>query len=232
VFTTPIPTRATGSATGLRRAQAYEVIRSLIVKGELLQGTVITEAELVRRLGMSRTPVREALRQLQAEGYLWPAEGRGYAIPVLGEDDLRDLYTVRASLEGLAAEHAAARLTRMDLARLEDLYDTMQAAQSRRDDDELAQLNSQFHDAVAVASGNRYLQGMLGQIQDAFERFRLTALAQPGRREQAHLEHGELIAALRDRDPERARELASAHVLHALELRRALSEQHVPEDML
>ena len=208
-----------------RGAEAHAKIRQMILDGELAQGSVVSEAELVRRLGMSRTPVREALRGLEAENYLWAVPGRGYAITELSEHDLYDLYTVRAALEGLAAEHATARLTRLDIARLEDLYEGMDEALSRGDDDELARLNSQFHDAVAQASGNSYLQSMLSNIRDAFERFRMTALAQPGRRDEAHAEHGELIAALRARDLERARDLAVGHVHRALELRRGLIDR-------
>ncbi|MGH3746002.1 MAG: GntR family transcriptional regulator [Micromonosporaceae bacterium] len=208
-----------------RGAEAHARIREMILAGELAQGSVISEAELVRRLGMSRTPVREALRRLEAENYLWSVPGRGYAVTELSEHDLYDLYAVRAALEGLAAEHATERLTRIDIARLEDLYDAMAGAIGQGDDDELAKLNSQFHEAVAHASGNSYLQAMLSNIRDAFERFRMTALAQPGRRDEAHGEHGELIAALRARDPERARDIAVAHVNRALELRRGLRDR-------
>ncbi len=212
------------SAAGLRSSEAYDSIRTLILEGQLPQGSVVSEANLVRRLDMSRTPVREALRRLQAESYIWPVPGGGYAIPELNEEDLSNLYTVRAALEGLAAEHAAVRLTRTDVARLEELYDLMEEARGR--DEDLARLNGEFHNAIAQASGNSYLQAMLSQIRDAFERFRMTALGQPGRREEAHAEHGDMISALRARDAQGARDLATAHVHRALELRLRISDQH------
>lgn len=224
VYNTQPTIGRTSSTAGLRSSEAYDSIRELILEGQLPQGSVVSEADLVRRLGMSRTPVREALRRLQAESYIWPMPGRGYAIPELNEADLSNLYTVRAVLEGLAAEHAAARLTRTDLARLEELYDSMEDARGR--DDELARLNGEFHDAIAQASGNTYLQAMLSQIRDAFERFRMTALGQPGRREEAHAEHGQMISALRAGDAQRARDLATVHVHRALELRLRISDQH------
>lgn len=210
---------AKASPTGLRSAEAYNTLRKMILEDAFPPGSVLAEAELVRLLQMSRTPVREALGRLQAERYIWAIPGRGYAITELSIEDLHNVYTVRAALEGLAAELAATRATRADLGRLEDLYEAMEGARSRNSDDELAELNSRFHDAIAQASGNSYLQGMLSQIREVFERFRKTALALPGRREKAHLEHGELIAALRDRDQERARDLASIHARRALDAR-------------
>jgi DNA-binding GntR family transcriptional regulator len=198
---------------------AYEQIRRMILSGSIAQGSTIAEAELVRELGMSRTPVREALRRLEAENYVRSADRR-YVVIELSEQDLINVYRVRAALEGLAAEHAAALATRTDLARLEDLYEGMERARDRDDEAELTRLNSQFHAAVAQASGNTYLQGMLDNIHDVFERFRATAVAQPGRRDDAHSEHGQLIKALRDQDAPRARAIAEQHVHRALEFRR------------
>lgn len=204
-----------------RSDQAYQEIRALIFEGELAAGSSVTEAALVRRLGMSRTPIREALAKLAAEGHLVAASGRGFVVVEIGAEDLIDIYAVRARLEGLAAEEAAERLTRVDLARLEDLYDAMEKARAGGDDERLAKLNNEFHLVVAEASGNAYLQAMLADIHEVFDRFRTTALALPGRRDDAHAEHGELIAALRARDRRKARELGEAHVARALEARRS-----------
>jgi DNA-binding GntR family transcriptional regulator len=204
-----------------RGDQAYQAIRALIFEGELAAGSNVTEAELVRRLGMSRTPVREALARLAAEGHLVAASGRGFVVVEIGAADVIDIYSIRARLEGLAAEEAAERLTRVNLARLEDLYDAMEEARAIGDDDNLAKLNNQFHLVVAEASGNAYLQAMLADIHEVFDRFRTTALAVPGRRDDAHREHGELIAALRAQDRRKARELGEAHVVRALEARRS-----------
>jgi DNA-binding GntR family transcriptional regulator len=198
----------------------------MIVSGELAQGSVVSEAELVRRLGMSRTPVREALHRLETAGYVQSAPGVGYVVIELSERDMINVYMVRAVLEGLAAEHAATLASRTDLARLEDLYDEMAAARERHDDSELARLNSLFHRTIAEAGGNTYVLAMLDNIRDVFERFRATAVTELQRRDDSHAEHGELIEALKARDPERARDLAIRHVHRALEFRRAHAEHH------
>lgn len=199
--------------------EAYERIRQMVMAGVIPSRTLIREAQLARELGMSRTPVREALRRLQAEGFVSAIPQRGYVVREVERDDLVNVYQVRAVLEGLAARLAAARATRADLARLEDLYDAMEAARARGDDDALVQLNSQFHDTVATASGNQYLQSMLTNIREVFERYRPAALIRPGRRNEAHVEHRELLRALRDRQGDRAAHLAAEHVRRALEVR-------------
>lgn len=208
-----------------RGVEAYERIREMILAGEIAQGAVVSEADLVRSLGMSRTPVREALRRLEAENYVKAMPGRGYVVIELSEQDLVNVYRVRAALEGLAAEHAAALATRTQLAQLEDLYEGMERAIERDDEPQLTKLNSQFHAAIAEASGNTYLQAMLDNIHDVFERFRATAVATPTRRGDAHAEHGLLIRALRDGDQRRARELAEQHVRRALEFRKEHAER-------
>jgi len=194
----------------------------MIRTGEIASGRLVLEADLVRRLGMSRTPVREALRRLEAEGYLRPTSGRGYVVVELSHEDLFNVYRVRGALEGLAAEHAAARATSEDLVRLDGLYDRMSDAANRSDDEALTRLNSEFHSAIADVSGNTYLKSMLEDIHEVFERFRPNAVAQPVRRSDAHSEHGQLIRALRIGDQQLARALAEAHVRRALELRREL----------
>jgi DNA-binding GntR family transcriptional regulator len=199
--------------------QAYASIRSMIFEGRLPAGSHVTEAALVRQLDMSRTPIREALTRLATEGQLLASPGRGFIVVEISAADLIDIYGVRARLEGLATEEAAERCSRTDLARLEDLYEAMETARTAGEDERLAFLNGQFHAVVAQASGNAYLQAMLDDIREVFDRFRTTALALPGRRDDAHHEHGQLIEALRRRDRGAARELGEQHVERALAAR-------------
>jgi DNA-binding GntR family transcriptional regulator len=176
---------------------------------------------------MSRTPIREALARLATEGYIQPAAGRGYVIVKLTAQDLINVYLVRAELEGLAAAEAAKRIGRVDLARLEDLYDEMSVAAAEDRDKDLALLNSNFHATIAEISGNSYLKTMLDDIRNIFDRYRPTALTVPGRREYAHGDHGQMIEALRRQDSKAARKLAEDHVREALATRQsALPEEN------
>jgi DNA-binding GntR family transcriptional regulator len=188
----------------------------MIFDGRISADTMLVEARLVRELGMSRTPVREALHRLEAEGLLTALSRGGFTVVGMSDEDLRNLYMIRACLEGLAAATAATRLSRVDVARLEDLYDEMGVAVDAGQDEELARLNREFHRAVATASGNVHLREILDNVKGVFERFRATAVANPARRAQAHGEHGQLIEALKKRDPEQARLIAEGHVHRAL----------------
>jgi DNA-binding GntR family transcriptional regulator len=199
-----------------RSAEAYHQIRQMIFDGTVSPSDVLVEARLVRALDMSRTPIREALHRLEAEGLLVAAPSGGFQVVAVADSDLEHLYEVRASLEGLAAYTAAARMTRVNLAQLEDLYDEMGEAVADGRDDDLAGLNRDFHRAIAVASGNPHLVEILDNVKGVFERFRSKAVANDERRAQAHREHGELIEALRIRDGENARSLAEEHVHRAL----------------
>jgi DNA-binding GntR family transcriptional regulator len=198
---------------------AYQSIRQWLIDHEFTGGQVLSEADLGRRLGVSRTPVREALHRLEVEGWLVSAPGRGHAVVELDGKDVADVYSVRAVLEGLAAREAATRITRADLGKLKDLFAAMEDARAANDNAQLATLNSQFHQAIAAASTNQYLESMLLDIFDVFERFRPIALKQPGRRDHAAEEHKKLIAAFAQGDAERAASLAAEHVLHALQTR-------------
>lgn len=214
-----------GGETKTRVDEAYEKVKEMILDQEAAGGSTITEAKLTRELGMSRTPVREALARLATEGFLQPASGRGYVIVKLTAQDLINVYLVRAELEGLAAAEAAKRIRRVDLARLEDLYDEMTVARDEGRDKDLALLNSNFHSTIAEISGNTYLKAMLDDIRNIFDRYRPTALTVPGRRNDAHEEHGQMIEALRRQDGKGARKLAEDHVRRALTTRQsALNE--------
>lgn len=198
-----------------RASEAYHRIHSLILDGTISADSTLTEAELVRTLEMSRTPVREALHRLEAEGVLEALPRGGFAVVTMSAEDLSNLYQIRAVLEGLAAETAAARLTRVAIAQLEDLYDEMDIAVENRDDDTLVRLNREFHRTIASASGNRHLEKILDDIKGVFERFRLNAVADDTRRRAAHAEHRALIEALKTRDGTLARQLAEEHVHRA-----------------
>jgi DNA-binding GntR family transcriptional regulator len=199
-----------------RADEAYHRIRSLILDGSIPPNSTVIEAKLVRSLGMSRTPVREALHRMEAEGLLKALPRGGFTVVAMSDEDLANLYQIRAVLEGLAAGTAASKRSRVDIARLEDLYDEMDVAVRERDDDRLITLNREFHRSIARASGNQHLQEMLDDIKGVFERFRSHAVADDARRQQAHEEHGALIEAMKALDSKRARQLAEEHVQRAL----------------
>jgi DNA-binding GntR family transcriptional regulator len=140
------------------------------------------------------------------------------------------VYQVRAVLEALAARLAAQRATRADIGRLEDIFEALDDAVGRGDRERDLTLTGEFHDAIANASRNRYLQSMLSNIREIFERYRRTRSLAAVRVQEGHADHAELLAAIRARDAERAGELAARHIAGALAARLKASNQGEPGD--
>lgn len=199
--------------------EAYRRIRQMLMDGALPPNTVIPEMSLAKDLGISRTPVREGLRRLQAEGLMKKIPNRGFLVVELSRDELRDVYSVRAVLEGLASEQAAERAGRVDVARLEDLMEAMSGTLEEENYSKLSELNREFHAAVASASGNAFLRSMLESVDAISQRFRPAAVGSEKRRREAHVEHGELLERIRNGRSQEAKELAGQHAVEALSTR-------------
>lgn len=204
--------------------RVYLDLRRQIVAGEIPPRALVQEARIARTTGASRTPVREALRRLEAEGKITRSAAGAYSVPELSPQELLDLYELRGILEGHAARLAAERRGRVELARLADVVDAMEQAIARQDDDLLASLNGMFHDLIAATSGSRYLQTQIRSIREHFESYRVPALSVRGRRESAFEEHKELMMAIVAQDWAAAERLGLAHVREAFKVRVAGSE--------
>lgn len=204
---------------------AYARLRDAIGRGLIEPGTHLREYELARQLGISRTPVREALRRLAAEGLVRIVPGRGALVTDLDPVTLREIYSVRGVLEGMAAWLAAERMSAPTRGLLGGLVTELAEALAAGDDDRLREGNLRFHAAIAEASGNRYLVRLLYDMEMQLERFRILALRDPDRRARAHEEHVALYAAIRDGAGAEADRLARAHAEHALAWRLGLAER-------
>ncbi|MCQ4160109.1 GntR family transcriptional regulator [Roseomonas sp. GC11] len=189
--------------------QAYAVLRRAIITGEMPGGTEVSEPELAERLGMSKTPVREALARLAVEGLVGAYPRRGYRVTPVTVPAINDLFAVRAALEGAAASAAARRLTEEVAARLEALAhasSTPGGAQGVFD------ANHAFHMAVAEAACNPRLTALIRAHLEEGERY--FHLGRKGREVEVktNSEHFSILAALRGGDAEAARREMAAHV--------------------
>jgi DNA-binding GntR family transcriptional regulator len=192
---------------------AYEELRRLILTGEAEPGSRLGEAELAETLGLSRTPVREALQRLDAEGLVEVLPHRGARVVRWSTRDLEEIFELRALLEPYAAARAArVGLADDELAVLDGLCDAMEHAAAEDDLPGLAELNSRFHAAVLAASGNGRLPALLTSVVHAplvigtFRRYDDESL----RRSMNH--HRELVAALRAGDPDWAGSVMRSHI--------------------
>jgi DNA-binding GntR family transcriptional regulator len=196
-------------------------LRELIVSGVLDPGTRVSEAELAARLSVSRTPVREALAGLDADG-LVDAVGRGVRVRTLSGDELVAVYRVRAALEALAAETAAAsqaagQIATAALTDLDDLAEQTDAATRAGDLESAALLNRAFHRAVIVLAANPVALELLDRLWDRIIVTTRASLAAPARADGVDQEHRLLVACIRAGDAPGAGSAARDHVLATLE---------------
>jgi len=194
-----------------RGAMVYEMVREWIALGQLRPGERLSEEELARRTGVSRTPVREALKRLEAEGFVQVIPYRGVVVAEPSVDELADLCVVRDVLEALAARLAAQSATDMELAAFEELAQEFEEAVAREDIPAMVESNHRFHEAIWSASRNRVLAQQLRQLRDRIFSHQTTTFTLPDRRKAAVAEHRAILEALKDRDPDRAAEAARRH---------------------
>ena len=208
-------------------AQAYERIRSMIAEGRLPSSVVIREVDLVRLHGMTRSPVREALQRLHADGLIRQVWG-GYVALELDPAELTNIYQVRAVLVGLAAELAAQNRTRVDLAHLQDTLEAIDSACQRGADEEADNLVRAFYHALAAASGNEYLSATLGRVTDLF-RYKALAVTHPEWRDLIRGDHLLLVDAIKKGNVEKAGRIARELIAKSLSIRiQSLSCRQVP----
>jgi DNA-binding GntR family transcriptional regulator len=200
------------------RAALYEEVaarlRALIYRGALAPGAWLDERALARRFGISRTPLREALKVLRAEGLVRLTPRRGsFVAGELTAEDLDALFPVVALLEGRCAYEAASKATDEDLRRLEAIHARLERLAAARDVDAYFAENSAFHEAVAEVAANPWLARSLGELRRFLKLLRGRQLRVPGRLAASLAEHRRLVRALRRRDAPRAERVMRDHLL-------------------
>jgi len=198
-------------------------LRDRIFAGELLPGTFLDEARLAEQLQISRTPLREALKVLTAEGLVRHEPRRGCFVNQVTEQDLDEIFPVIALLEGRCAREAALNATDADLQQLEALHDKLNRhAKARRINDYYA-ANFAIHEAIILLANNRWLAQVIGDLRKIVKLARLQQLHAPGRLDQSLSEHMAVFAALKARDPEGAEAAMRTHLTRQREALRELA---------
>jgi DNA-binding GntR family transcriptional regulator len=195
------------------REQVLTELRRRIVDGEYREGERLTETRLADDFGVSRNPVREALRVVEAEGFVQILPRRGAVVTTLDETAVRDLFAVRAQLETLAAGLAAERATPAGIATLRGLIEQAAAATAAKDFDRVAELNSDFHRAVIDVSANRWLLSMSAAMYHHVHWVFRVGAAQ--RAPHSAEEHVRLVDAIEAGDAKAATTAARLHVAAA-----------------
>lgn len=199
----------------------YRALRDAIRDGRLKQGARVREDEIARALGVSRTPVREALFRLQTRGLLKLAPGRGLVVVEISRQELVELYAMRELLEGGAARMAAQHASPTEIETLRYLLQEFQKAGD--DAPRLADLNRQFHAAIYDAAHNHHLLSALNDLTDALALLQNTTFSVPGRPKPALKEHRAIVAAIADKQPDVAEREARQHIRAAHQARLSLT---------
>lgn len=196
------------------REEVFTMLRQAILTGKLQPGDRLVERELAEQLGVSRTPVREALRKLELENLVTHIPRKGVVVSEISRKDVIEIFDIRACLEGLAASLAAQKATRDELQGLRALLNEMEIAASNRDYEELNEIHDEFHRRLFDIADSPRLVQMINSLSDYISRFTKTGYSIPGRSSAAMQEHQDLLEALEARDSSRAEKIAGHHVMN------------------
>ncbi|MDB5857631.1 MAG: transcriptional regulator, GntR family-like protein [Ramlibacter sp.] len=198
-------------------------LRELIFAGELAPGAFLDEVRLAEQLKISRTPLREALKVLTAEGLVRHEPRRGCFVNEVTEQDLDEIFPVLALLEGRCAYEAARHASDADLVTLEDLHQQLARHARARRINEYYAANFTIHEAIITLASNRWLAGVIADLRKIVKLARLQQLHAPGRLDQSLSEHLAVFAALKARDAEGAEAAMRTHLTRQREALRELA---------
>lgn len=201
-------------------------VREKIYAYELSPGDWIDEQRLAEELGISRTPMREGLKLLAAEGLVTVKPRRGSYVTKLTEEDVDEIFLLMARLEGWCAFEAATHLDPESLRTLEDLHEALEVHALAHDAGRYHETNVEFHGLIQRLSGNRWLANVVADLRIVMRLARVQTLRYPGRFETSLDEHRDLMAALRARDPARAEATMRTHLLNQLDVLHKLAGSH------
>lgn len=191
--------------------QVFDRLERDILSGVYVRGELTTEQKLCDALGVSRTPVREALRRLEQE-HLVEETGKGILIVGISLEDLTDIMEIRLRLEGLATERLAEKITDGQIEELRETLELQEFYCAKKNPDRLKAMDSLFHTKIYEFSGSAAFFYTLAPLHHKVQRYRQAALEDSGRAEQSLAEHWEIFKALEARDPALAAEKMTKHV--------------------
>lgn len=205
--------------------QVAQQLRDLIFAGELSPGAFVDETRLCEQLAISRTPLREALKVLAAEGLIRHEPRRGSFVGEVTENDLDDIFPVIALLEGRCAYEAAQQAGDADIAALENLHGQLQDSAAHGRITDYYSANYAIHEAIIAIAGNKWLAQVIGDLRKILKLARLQQLNAPGRLAQSLAEHMAIFAALKARDAQGAEAAMRTHLTRQREALRQLARQ-------
>jgi DNA-binding GntR family transcriptional regulator len=204
-----------GGERTLLSEQIRKALTDEITSGALPAGTALDEQQLADRFGASRTPVREALRQLSTSGLVEIRPRRGVVVTRLSPERIMDMFEAVAEIEALCVRLATYRSTPLELSRLFDAYEASKAMVESEDVDAYDSLNREFHQQLYAATHNSFLAELAMSLRERLDAYRRTQLRQAGRIDASLDEHSDILEAMAEGDGELAGRRMRAHLLSA-----------------
>ena len=198
------------------RGRVFKRIREDILSGKYEQNEELRENTIAQELGVSRTPVREALRQLELEGLVTIIPNKGAYVNGISEKDIHDIYVIRSYMEGLCARWACEKMTDECLKELDEVVELTEFYIRKANTEQIVELDNRFHELLYRACDSKWLDHMLTDFHHYVERVRMKSLADPERAVKSNEEHRAIVEALRKRDGEEAERLAHEHIIRTI----------------
>lgn len=198
------------------RGRVFNRIREDILSGKHEQNEELRENTIAQELGVSRTPVRESLRQLELEGLVTIIPNKGAYVNGISEKDIHDIYVIRSYLEGLCARWACEKLTDETLRELDEVVELTEFYIRKGNPEHIVALDNRFHELLYRASDSKWLNHMLSDFHHYVERVRQKSLSDLTRAEKSSREHRAIVEAMRKRDGAEAERLAHEHIIQTI----------------
>lgn len=200
--------------------RVFQQIREGILSGRYEEHEELREVTIGKELGVSRTPVREALRQLELEGLVTIIPNKGAYVTGISQKDVWDIYAIRSMLEGLCARWAAEHITEEQINELEEtilLSEFHLKKESGINSDQVAALDGRFHAVLYEASGSKILSHVLTDFHKYVQNARKISVVSEERARKSIREHRQILRAIRERDADMAEQLANEHIMHVMQ---------------
>lgn len=207
---------SSGEANSLS-CRVFEQLEEGILNGSILPGESLIELKLSAELGVSRTPVREAIRMLEQKGLVRLVPNKGAVVLGVDSKDLLDVYTIRSYIEGLASRWAAENITEARRKELREIVDLQEFYHLKSYQDQISEMDSRFHETIFSYCDSRTLQHMLRDLHHMIQRYRRQSIAETGRTEKAIAEHRLILEAICRGDGDEAERLTVIHINNAKE---------------
>lgn len=196
--------------------KVFQIIREDILSGKYKKEEELKEKTIGEELGVSRTPVREALRQLELEGLVTIIPNKGAYVVGFSLQDIQDIYEIRSVLEGLCARRAAVRATSEQIEELEEILYLTEFHVKKGHMEQMVELDSKFHEILYEAGSSKVLEHALRDYHHYLERVRKVSLASPKRAAQSNEEHRRILEAIKERKEKKAEEAANTHIVNTI----------------